>query len=429
MTWIKKKLGEVLTIERGGSPRPIDKYLTNSPDGINWIKISDATASDKYIFETKEKITKEGLHKTRMVNEGDFILSNSMSFGRPYIMKTSGCIHDGWLVLKENGQKIFDTEFLYYLLSSPYVFNQFDYLAAGSTVRNLNIALVSSVQVPIPPLPEQQRIVSLLDEAFAALAKAKANAEQNLKNAKELFESYLQGVFEKKGDGWEERKVNEIGNAQTGTTPKTVEKENYGDFIPFIKPADVDFTGIGDIRYDNEGLSEIGLKKGRKMESGSILMVCIGATIGKVGFAEREVSCNQQINSLTVKKEFEPKFIYYAMTSKEFQEKVLLEGKGAQATLPIINKSKWENLTISFPKSKTEQKLFVEKFDALSIESQKLQEIYLKKIADLEELKKSILQKAFAGELRSPEGAAYDSEAATPLAKKTPSSITSPEGA
>jgi type I restriction enzyme S subunit len=204
-----------------------------------------------------------------------------------------------------------------------------------------------------------------------------------------------------KGEGWEEKKVNEIGNAQTGTTPKTVEKENYGDFIPFIKPADVDFSGIGDIRYDNEGLSEIGLKKGRKMESGSTLMVCIGATIGKVGFAEQVVSCNQQINSLTVKKEFEPKFIYYAMTSRAFQDKVLLEGKGAQATLPIINKSKWENLTISFPKSKSEQKKYVVKFDALSVESQKLQEIYLKKIADLNELKKSILQKAFNGELKT----------------------------
>ncbi|MFN8277500.1 MAG: restriction endonuclease subunit S [Chitinophagales bacterium] len=401
MTWIKKKLGDVLTIERGGSPRPIDKYLTNSPEGLNWIKISDATASDKYIFETKEKITTEGLHKTRMVREGDFILSNSMSFGRPYIMKTSGCIHDGWLVLKENGQKIFDTEFLYYLLSSPYVFKQFDYLAAGSTVRNLNIALVSSVEVPTPPLPEQKRIVSILDEAFAAIAKAKANAEQNLKNAKELFESYLQGVFENKGDGWDERKVTEIGNAQTGTTPKTAERENYGDFIPFIKPADVDYLGLGDIRYDNEGLSEIGLKKGRKIESGSILMVCIGATIGKVGFAEREVSCNQQINSLTVKKEFEPKFIYYAMTSKAFQEKVLLEGKGAQATLPIINKSKWENLTISFPKSKTEQQTIVRQLDALRAETQKLEAVYQKKIDDLEELKKSILQKAFAGELKT----------------------------
>ncbi|HBX50380.1 MAG: hypothetical protein A2275_17325 [Bacteroidetes bacterium RIFOXYA12_FULL_35_11] len=278
-------------------------------------------------------------------------------------------------------------------------FIKLDDFVSGMAQPKLNQSMLNKIPIPLPPLHEQQRIVSILDEAFAAIAKAKANAEQNLKNAKELFESYLQGLFEKKGKGWEEKKVNQIGIAQTGTTPKTVEKENYGDFIPFIKPADVDFYGVGDIRYDNEGLSEIGLKKGRKMEPGSILMVCIGATIGKVGFAEQVVSCNQQINSLTVKKEFEPKFIYYAMTSRAFQDKVLLEGKGAQATLPIINKTKWENLTISFPKSKNEQKLFIEKLDALQNETKKLESIYQKKIADLEELKKSILQKAFSGEL------------------------------
>ncbi len=122
--WEVRRLGDVLTIERGGSPRPIDKYITDSPDGINWIKISDATASDKFIYQTKQKITREGLHKTRVVNEGDFILSNSMSFGRPYIMKTTGCIHDGWLVLKQDKHKIFETEFLYYLLSSPHVYQQ-----------------------------------------------------------------------------------------------------------------------------------------------------------------------------------------------------------------------------------------------------------------------------------------------------------------
>ena len=137
------------------------------------------------------------------------------------------------------------------------------------------------------------------------------------------------------------------------------------------------------------------------MESGSILMVCIGATIGKVGYTEKVVSCNQQINTLTVKKEFEPKFIYYAMTSRKFQNKVISEGKGAQATLPIINKSKWENLTISFPNSKTEQKIIVDKFDVLLAETKRLENIYQQKLNDLEELKKSILQKAFNGELKT----------------------------
>jgi len=194
--WEVKKLGDVLSIERGGSPRPIKKYLTESSDGINWIKISDATASEKYIYETKEKITRDGLHKTRIVNEGDFILSNSMSFGRPYIMKTTGCIHDGWLVLKQTDKKLFETDFLYYLLSSPYIFQQFDDLAAGSTVRNLNIALVSSVKVPIPSLPEQKRIVSILDEVFENIAKAKLSAEKKLADLEELKKSILQKAFD-----------------------------------------------------------------------------------------------------------------------------------------------------------------------------------------------------------------------------------------
>lgn len=203
--WEYKKIGEVFNVERGGSPRPIQKYMTNSTDGINWIKISDATSSTKYIYETKEKITKEGLKKTRLVKEGDFLLSNSMSFGRPYIMKTTGCIHDGWLVLRNKEQYKINQDYLYYILCSPNIFFQFDVLAAGSTVRNLNITLVSSVEIPLPPLAEQKRIVAILDEAFAAIDKAKANAEKNLANAKELFESYLNGIFANPGEDWEIR--------------------------------------------------------------------------------------------------------------------------------------------------------------------------------------------------------------------------------
>ncbi len=387
--WEIKKLGEVCKVIAGQSPE--GKFYNSGGNGMPFYQ-GKKEYGEKYIGEPTTWTTKI----TKEAEAGDILMSVRAPVGPVNFATQKICIGRGLAAIRAG--KFIDKEFLFnfFLKHENEIVGN-----AGAVFNSINKTQIENLKIPLPPLPEQQCIVSILDEAFAALAKAKANAEKNLKNAKELFVSYLQGVFKKKGEGWEERKVNEIGNAQTGTTPKTAEKENYGDFIPFIKPADVDFSGIGDIRYDNEGLSEIGLTKGRKMESGSILMVCIGATIGKVGFAEREVSCNQQINSLTVKNEFEPKFIYYAMTSKGFQEKVLLEGKGAQATLPIINKSKWENLTISFPKSKTEQKRFVEKFDALSIESQKLQEIYLKKLADLEELKKSVLQKAFAGELKN----------------------------
>ena len=195
--------------------------------------------------------------------------------------------------------------------------------------------------------------------------------------------------------GWEIKQLKEIGIAQTGTTPKTSEKENFGDFIPFIKPADVDFLGGGKIRYDNDGLSEVGLKKGRKMERGSILMVCIGATIGKVGLSEMDVSCNQQINSLKVKKEFDPKFIYYAMTTKNFQDNVFLEGKGAQATLPIINKSKWENLTISYPKSLPEQQRIVAILDEAFAAIAKAKANAEQNLKNTKELFESYLQRVF----------------------------------
>ena len=400
--WERKKLGDICGFVRGPFGGSLKKNIFK-PEGYAVYEqqhaIYDQFDDIRYFIDEK----KFNEMKRFELNSGDLIMSCSGTMGKIAIVPENikkGIINQA--LLKLTPSKKISTVFLKLWMQSESFQESLKEYSGGAAIQNVaSVAILKQIEIPLPTLPEQQRIVYILDEAFATKEKAKANAEQNLKNAKELFESYLQGVFKKKGEGWEERKVNEIGNAQTGTTPRTAEKENYGDFIPFIKPADIDFSGIGDIRYDNEGLSEIGLKKGRKMESGSILMVCIGATIGKVGFAEREVSCNQQINSLTVKKEFEPKFIYYAMTSKEFQEKVLLEGKGAQATLPIINKSKWENLTISFPKSKTEQKGFVEKFDALSIESQKLQEIYIKKLADLDELKKSVLQKAFAGELKN----------------------------
>lgn len=174
---IKGVLGDFITIQRGGSPRPIGKYLTNDKDGLNWIKISDATNSSKYIKETKQKITKDGLNKTREVKPGDFLLSNSMSFGRPYIMKISGCIHDGWLKLSEY-EKYFDIDFLYYFLGSRDIFQKFNKSSRGSTVQNLNTSIVSSIEVGIPSLEKQR------------------NVSQKIMNFEKEIEKYSKSLFE-----------------------------------------------------------------------------------------------------------------------------------------------------------------------------------------------------------------------------------------
>ena len=162
-SWEWVRLGTVCEIARGGSPRPIKQFLTDSPSGINWIKISDSDKGGKYINATKEKIIPAGVAKSRYVHAGDFLLTNSMSFGRPYILNVDGCIHDGWLVLSDY-QNAYDKDFLFYMLSSAFAYSQFCDIVSGAVVKNLNSDKVSSVLFPLPPITEQRRIVTKLDE-------------------------------------------------------------------------------------------------------------------------------------------------------------------------------------------------------------------------------------------------------------------------
>lgn len=155
-----KTLGEVCMVERGGSPRPIADYVTDSEDGINWIKIGDADGT-RYISKTAEKIIPEGLKKTRMVQTGDLILSNSMSFGHPYILKIDGCIHDGWLVL-HFGKEVFDALYLQTYLGLPVVYAIFETMAAGGVVNNLNSEIVKKLPVIVPAIDRQKQFAAFV---------------------------------------------------------------------------------------------------------------------------------------------------------------------------------------------------------------------------------------------------------------------------
>lgn len=167
-SWEWAKLGDVTEIARGGSPRPIKEYLTNAPNGLNWIKIGDTDKGGKYINSCKEKIKPEGLKKTRMVHPGDFLLTNSMSFGRPYITNIEGCIHDGWLMISPYAG-VFDQSFLFYVLSSAFAHKQFNDKVAGAVVQNLNSDKVADSIIPLPPLAEQHRIVKKLEQLLGKI--------------------------------------------------------------------------------------------------------------------------------------------------------------------------------------------------------------------------------------------------------------------
>ena len=384
--WKKYKLKDLYYILRGGSPRPIDKYLTSDPNGINWIKIGDAKVGSKFIESTKEKIIPEGKNKSRFVNVGDFILSNSMSFGRPYIMKTEGCIHDGWLVLKEKEKNIIYKDFVYYLLCSKQVHSQFENAAAGGVVSNLNIQRVENVEVVIPnDIREQKEIADVLDAASEIIRLRTACIESAQSLIPALFQEMF-GDMSKNTNSYELFKIKNLGKVTTGSTPSSKKENMFGDDIPFITPADLE---SGQDKYGRYVTQE-GAKNSRIVRAGSTLVCCIGATIGKVDKAIVDSCFNQQINAIEWDESINDIFGLYLFR----QIAPLIRNKASHTTLPILNKGNFENIIIPKP-PKPKQDLFAEKAQEI--------EAYIKtQQAELENAKtmfQSLLHHSFTGEL------------------------------
>lgn len=397
--WIEKRLGDVCTIARGGSPRPIQKFLTDAEDGVSWVKISDASASTKYIFVTAEKIKPAGVSRSRLVHDGDFLLSNSMSFGRPYIMRTTGCIHDGWLVLSSY-QGALDQEFLYFVLGSQLVYRQFDRLAAGSTVRNLNIELASRVVIPIPPMQEQQRIVAILDEAFAGIAAAKANTEKSLQSARELFENHHQSVFSQRGPDWREMPLGELGAFRNGVN---YTKQSKGNLVRVVGVKDfkngffVPMEALDSVQLDGR------LNPIDALEENDILIVRSNgnpALIGRcllAGPLEGEICHSGFTIRLRLSEAgLSPRYLCHFLKTPVVRRGLTDGGTGAN--IRSLNQQMLSSLVVPIPPM-TEQASIVERLESLANNMTQLADVYLQKLAALDELKQSLLAKAFAGEL------------------------------
>ena len=309
-SWVWCELGSVNEIARGGSPRPIKDYLTDATNGINWIKIGDTKKDGKYIDSVKEKIIPEGVKKSRMVHKGDFLLTNSMSFGRPYILNVDGCIHDGWLVISPLG-KVYTSDFLYYLLSSSFAFEQFTNVASGGVVTNLNSDKVASTKFPLPPYEEQKRIVLEIEHWFALIdiiEHSKANLQANIKFAKtkvldlaihgklvpqdptdepasELLKRINpkaeitsdHGHYQKLPEGWCEIQLGDIFNHNTGKALNTSNTE--GALKDYLTTSNVywnsfNFSVVKKMLFKESELSKCQITKGD-------LLVCEGGDIGR----------------------------------------------------------------------------------------------------------------------------------------------------
>ena len=191
--WVRFKY--VADIARGGSPRPIKSYITDDPNGVNWIKIGDTEKGSKYINTVKEKIKQEGVVNSRMVYKGDFLLTNSMSFGRPYITNVQGCIHDGWLVISPCANT-YDQDFLFYLLSSAFAYNQFSGKVSGAVVKNLNTDKVLDAIIPLPPIEEQKRIAQKVERILPLIEQYQHAYEQAVELEATLNERLRKSILQ-----------------------------------------------------------------------------------------------------------------------------------------------------------------------------------------------------------------------------------------
>ena len=190
--WEQKSFKDILKLDRGSSPRPIVNFMTDSDDGVNWIKIGDTKGEAAFINSTKEKITKEGAKKSREVSKGEIILSNSMSYGKPYILNIDGYIHDGWFVIRNYEQNL-DKGYLIQLLGGEIVQRQYKRLAAGGVVTNISSELVYFVKVNLPPLPEQRKIAKILSTWDKAISTTERLIDNSKQQKKALMQQLLTG--------------------------------------------------------------------------------------------------------------------------------------------------------------------------------------------------------------------------------------------
>ncbi|MFI3223301.1 MAG: restriction endonuclease subunit S [Methylococcaceae bacterium] len=409
--WELKKLGDICDLQNGFAFKSND-YIEFSntmnfrmsqirPGGGIDLENNPKYLPDDYAVKYKDYLLKEGDVVIAMTD----LATETKILGVPTIVPKD---NRNWLLNQRVGKLfkidvlIVDVAYLKYILSSTSVNEYYKSLGRGGLQINIGKQDILNAKIPLPPLPEQQRIVAILDEAFAAIAQAKANAEQNLKNAKELFESYLQSVFENKGEGWEEKTLGEMIELLVGFAFKSKDYTEVEDDILLLRGDNImqGYLRLDDVKRWSK--LEFETYKKYQLQENDILLamdrpwVKAGLKIAKISNKNIPALLVQRTACLRTKSNLDNSFLFYLLKSNGFMKYLIDVQTGIG--VPHISGKQILDFSFTTPPLK-EQQAIVQKLDALSTETKQLAAIYQQKINDLDELKKSILQKAFAGEL------------------------------
>lgn len=402
--WEIVELGDKADIYRGSSPRPIDSFLTTKASGINWIKIGDASPYSKYIISSKERIIPEGLLYSRAVFKGDFILSNSMSFGRPYILKINGCIHDGWLAI-QNYHRHFDTDFLYYSLCSETVLQQYINMAAGSSVKNLNKEKVAKLIICAPPLPEQLCIAEVLSDTDLYITTLERLIAKKEAVKQGVMQELLTGKRRLPGfkDEWVEKTIEQlVERFATGLNPRQNFTLNTGGINYYVTIKNF-FNGVLYLdeecdKIDDSALALINTRS--DLQKGDILF----SSIGRIGdsYLIQETPKNWNINESVFtlrpnKSIIISAFLYYLLRSTGFQQSLSINSTGS--TLTSIKMGHLKPVTLSIPPTLAEQTAIAEILSDMDAELSALK----KKLEKIRLIKQGMMDALLTGKIRLPE--------------------------
>ena len=395
--WEIKKLGDLCEFQRGLTYTKTDEVeisdnivlrATNIDLSTNLLNLSELKyISDRVAVPDSKKVSKNSM----MICTAS---GSKSHLGKvAYIDDDYGYAFGGFMGMITPKSALLP-RYLFHLMTSDAYKDFIGKVSDGANINNLKFDDLRGFLVPLPSISEQQRIVSILDQVFEGIATAKANAENNLKNARQLFESHLNSVFSQRGEGWVEKRLGQVCQTGAGGTPLKSKKAYYeGGTIPWLLSGEV---SQGQIHKAKHFISQQGLENSsaKIFPKNTVLVAMYGATAGQVGILKFEASTNQAVCGILPNDRFVPEYLFYFFLSQKDSLVAQAEGNAQ----PNISQLKIKNTAVPIL-SLSEQQEIVERFDFLRNQTQRLESIYQKKIEALDALKKSILQKAFSGKM------------------------------
>ena len=398
--WSVITLGNYAQIFRGGSPRPIQAFLTTSDKGVNWIKIGDVGEEDKFIKSTEEKIVPEGVSRSRMVFRGDLILSNSMSYGRPYIMNIEGCIHDGWLVIQKY-DRVFDRDYLYYALSSGLTMKQYVAMAAGSSVQNLNKEKVSKIVLPCPRISEQKSIAEVLSDIDTLIIDLKKLIRKKKDIRQGTMQMLVTGKKRLEGFSGDWIKINLAKNSRLkarigwqGLTTAEYLDEGYSYLITGtdFKDGRINWNGCHYVNYDRY-VQDPNIQ----VSNGDLLLTKDG-TIGKVAYISdlnRPATLNSGVFVVKpITDAYTAHFMFYVLESSVFKE--FLQQLSAGSTINHLYQKDLVKFDLYVPPTTEEQEAIAGILFDMDLDIYKLEE----KLSKYQKIKLGMMDELLTGKVR-----------------------------